>query len=178
MILTVPVFRKDHAPPINWSGMPTRRLPRPYYARSFTSPLRPEPTPRLPREPMPVEPEPGVRLAPPSNNTANRRGSAMVEDESVVEIRNRVPLPAGLVDDYRFPQVRAAEREAPLRPAMSEMSTETAVNLRKLEERPTRKPIDEIATLVQGLTYGEMIELAHRPRPHPRTAAACQAACG
>jgi hypothetical protein len=120
--------------------------------------LRPEPTPRLPREPMPVEPEPGDRLAPPSNNTANRRGSAVVKDESDAEIRNRVPLPAGLVDDYRFPQVRAAEREAPL--AMREMSTETAVNLRKLEERLTRQPIDEIATLVQGLTYGEMIELA------------------
>jgi hypothetical protein len=73
--------------------------------------LRPEPTPRLSREPMPVEPEPGVRLAPPTNNTANRRGSAMVEDESDVEIRNRVPLPAGFVDDYRFPQVRA---QAPL----------------------------------------------------------------
>ena len=84
----------------------------------------------------------------------------MVEDEFDAEIRNRVPLPAGLVDDYRFPQVRAAEREAPLRPAMSAMSTETAVKLRKLEERLTRKPIDEIATLVQGLTYGEMIELA------------------
>jgi hypothetical protein len=54
----------------------------------------------------------------------------------------------------------AAELEAPLRPAMSEMSRETAVNLRKLEERLTRKPIDEIAILVQGLTYGEMIELA------------------
>jgi hypothetical protein len=158
--------------------------------------LRPELTPRLPCEPMPVEPaartariEPGARLAPPSNNTANRRGSAM----SDVEIRKRVPLPADLVDDYRLPQVRAAEREAPLGPAMSEMSAETlpadlddyrlsqvraaereaplgpamsdlsaetAVNLRKLEQLLTRKPIDEIASLVQGLTYGEMIELA------------------
>ena len=45
-------------------------------------------------------------------------------------------------DDYRPPHVRAAERE-------------------KLEERFfARKPLDEVATLIQGLTYGEMIELA------------------
>jgi hypothetical protein len=40
------------------------------------------------------------------------------------------------------------------------MSTGATVNLRKLEERLARKPLDEIATLIQGLTYGEMIELA------------------
>ena len=40
------------------------------------------------------------------------------------------------------------------------MTTGTGVNLRKIEERLARKPLDEIATLIQGLTYGEMIELA------------------
>jgi len=34
------------------------------------------------------------------------------------------------------------------------------VNLRKLQEQLLRKPLDEIATLVGGLTYGEMIELS------------------
>jgi hypothetical protein len=42
----------------------------------------------------------------------------------------------------------------------AEMNTGTTVNLRKLQEQLTRKPLDEIATLVLGLTYGEMIELA------------------
>jgi hypothetical protein len=42
----------------------------------------------------------------------------------------------------------------------AEMSMGAPVNLRKLQEQLTRKPLDEIATLVQGLTYGEMIELA------------------
>ena len=36
----------------------------------------------------------------------------------------------------------------------------TTVNLRKLQEQLSRKPLDEIATLVCGLTYGEMIELS------------------
>src|ERR1700682_3751567 len=69
----------------------------------------------------------------------NRRGSAM----SDVEFRRGIPLPRDLdPDDYRPPHVRAAERE-------------------KLEERFfARKPLDEVATLIQGLTYGEMIELA------------------
>jgi hypothetical protein len=151
-----PVAEIPARPAVDGQGWPQPFETMPTPACGGRDGLRPEPTPRLPREPMPVEPEPGVRLAPPSNNTANRRGSAM----SDVEIRKRVPLPADLVDDYRLPQVRAAEREAPLRPAMTEVNTETAVNLRKLEERLTRKPIDEIATLVQGLTYGEMIELA------------------
>jgi hypothetical protein len=42
----------------------------------------------------------------------------------------------------------------------AEMNTGTTVNLRKLQEQLTRKPLDEIATLVLGLTYGEMIEFA------------------
>jgi hypothetical protein len=41
-----------------------------------------------------------------------------------------------------------------------EMDTGTTVNLRKLQEQLSRKPLDEIATLVCGLTYGEMIELS------------------
>jgi len=40
-----------------------------------------------------------------------------------------------------------------------EMDTGT-VNLRKLQEQLSRRPLDEIATLVCGLTYGEMIELS------------------
>jgi hypothetical protein len=84
----------------------------------------------------------------------NRRGSAM----SDVEFRKRIPLPRNLdPDDYRTPHVRADERELP---AMNEIDTGATVNLRKLEERLARKPLDEIAALIQGLTYGEMIELA------------------
>jgi hypothetical protein len=40
------------------------------------------------------------------------------------------------------------------------MSTGTNINLRKLQEQLDRDPLDEIAMLVQALTYGEMIELA------------------
>jgi len=40
------------------------------------------------------------------------------------------------------------------------MDTGAAVNLRKLQEQLSRKPLDEIATLVCGLTYGEAIELS------------------
>jgi hypothetical protein len=40
------------------------------------------------------------------------------------------------------------------------MSTGTNINLRKLQEQLDRNPLDEIAMLVQALTYGEMIELA------------------
>jgi hypothetical protein len=87
----------------------------------------------------------------------NRRGSAM----SDVELRKRIPLPRNLdPDDYRPPHVRAAEREVPDSPAMNEIDSGATVNLRQLEERLARKPLDEIASLVRGLTYGEMIELA------------------
>ncbi|HMA74251.1 MAG TPA: hypothetical protein VKP67_22600 [Xanthobacteraceae bacterium] len=40
------------------------------------------------------------------------------------------------------------------------MNTGTNINLRKLQEQLDRNPLDEIAMLVQALTYGEMIELA------------------
>jgi len=40
------------------------------------------------------------------------------------------------------------------------MNTGTNISLRKLQEQLDRNPLDEIAMLVQALTYGEMIELA------------------
>jgi hypothetical protein len=40
------------------------------------------------------------------------------------------------------------------------MDTGTTVSLLKLQEQLSRKPLDEIATLVGVLTYGEMIELS------------------
>ena len=40
------------------------------------------------------------------------------------------------------------------------MGAVTTVNLMKLQEQLLRKPLDEMATLIRGLTYGEMIELS------------------
>jgi hypothetical protein len=40
-----------------------------------------------------------------------------------------------------------------------ETNTDATFGLRKIRRRP-QKPVDEIATLIQGLTYGEMIELS------------------
>jgi hypothetical protein len=40
-----------------------------------------------------------------------------------------------------------------------ERNTDTTFGLRKIRRRP-QKPLDEIATLIQGLTYGEMIRLS------------------
>jgi hypothetical protein len=104
---------------------------------------------------------------------------------SDVEIRRRIipPLPRDLADDYRPPYLRAAEREVLDSPAMNApnhrgadmLSTEATVNLRKLEERITRNTIDEIATLIQSLTYGEMIELAEVMwKSHPEGSAITQ----
>jgi hypothetical protein len=42
--------------------------------------------------------------------------------------------------------------------ASAEISSQ--VNLRKLEHQLSRNPLDEIATMVRALTYGEMMELA------------------
>jgi len=42
----------------------------------------------------------------------------------------------------------------------AEGSTETYINQRKAGERLLRRPLDEMASLVQGLTYAEMMELA------------------
>jgi hypothetical protein len=38
-------------------------------------------------------------------------------------------------------------------------NTDATFDMRKIRRRP-QKPLDDIATLMQGLTYGEMIELA------------------
>jgi len=56
------------------------------------------------------------------------------------------------------------ERKA-AEPSMEGLRTEKAVperdvNLRKLEAELGRQPLEEIASLVRSLTYGEMIELA------------------
>ena len=40
------------------------------------------------------------------------------------------------------------------------MNAGESVNLQKLEEQLVRRPLDEIAALMRGLTYGEMIGLA------------------
>jgi len=40
-----------------------------------------------------------------------------------------------------------------------ETNTEATLGLRKIKRQP-QKPLDEIANLIQGLTYGEMIELS------------------
>jgi hypothetical protein len=40
-----------------------------------------------------------------------------------------------------------------------ETNTEATLSLRKVKRQPP-KPLDEIATVIQGLTYGEMIELS------------------
>ncbi len=101
----------------------------------------------------------------------------MERDVVEVEFPRRPPAPGQtdwrpLADDYR------SERNGPgaFRQTASEdgagnrfdmrnhyevaMNTGTNVNLRKLQEQLDRQPLDEIAMLVQALTYGEMIELA------------------
>jgi hypothetical protein len=92
---------------------------------------------------------------------------------SHVQLRNEASWPGDAeagTDDYRPARVRATDRLIPS-PAMSEMEAPNerrkellcaggTVNLRKLEERLSRKPLIEIAILINGLTYGEMIELA------------------
>ena len=42
----------------------------------------------------------------------------------------------------------------------AEGSTERCINQRKAVERLPRRALDEMASLVQALTYGEMVELA------------------
>jgi len=51
------------------------------------------------------------------------------------------------------------EPEAPRSPAIIEVDMQDHRNLRKLPQQ-SPSPLDDIATLVQSLTYGEMIELA------------------
>jgi len=94
-----------------------------------------------------------------------------------VEFPRRAPMlgdpdRSAVADDYRPVRngVSATRREMADGIARNEintrshqevsMNTGTSVNLRKLQEQLDRKPLDEIAMLVQALTYGEMIELA------------------
>jgi hypothetical protein len=75
-----------------------------------------------------------------------------------------------LTDDYRSDgagtvRQSAVDDDPPHRLDMRNhyevaMNTGTNINLRKLQEQLDRQPLDEIAMLVQALTYGEMIELA------------------
>lgn len=101
----------------------------------------------------------------------------MERDVSEVEFPRR-PLTLGetdrhpLTDDYRSGRNRtgtgrqgASDEGARHRLDVRNhyevaMNTGTNVNLRKIQEQLDRKPLDEIAMLVQALTYGEMIELA------------------
>jgi hypothetical protein len=66
-------------------------------------------------------------------------------------------------------RARSDEGEVPDSTAMNEFETqsprtatsaEVTLRLRKLKEQLTRDPLDEIAALVQTLTYGAMIELS------------------
>ena len=81
----------------------------------------------------------------------------------------RRPIP----DPYRpreAPRVRGVELEPSDSCAMNEIdvtnhrkaegSTERCINQRKAVERLPRRALDEMASLVQALTYGEMVELA------------------
>jgi hypothetical protein len=84
-------------------------------------------------------------------------------------VLERRPIP----DDYRpreAHRVPGVELDAPESGAMNEtgttnyrtaeMPTGTYLNLRKVGERLPRGPLDEIASLVRRLTYGEMMKLA------------------
>ena len=78
---------------------------------------------------------------------------------------DRRPVP----DDYRPKQLSMGhvERKEADPPAMEGLRTsigkavpERDINLSKLEAELGRQPLEEIASLVRSLTYGEMIELA------------------
>jgi hypothetical protein len=111
-------------------------------------------------------------------NDLDRGIIGLVEDDMAeVEFSKRVPTLGDmdrrpLADDFRPGRngagpVRREPAEGVLRNGFDtrnhqevSMNTGTSVNLRKLQEQLDRKPLDEIAMLVQALTYGEMIELA------------------
>ena len=99
-------------------------------------------------------------------------GSSMVEGE----FPKRLQLPRILErrrapPDFRLEATQgqsASEVEASDSPANEtdmrghrggEANTEATLSLRKVKRQPP-KPLDEIATVIQGLTYGEMIELS------------------
>lgn len=72
--------------------------------------------------------------------------------------------PDRAVADRAASDLAAADREViEPDPAIVESRNEMAapVNLRKLQEQLDRNRLDEIATLVLALTYGEMIDLAN-----------------
>jgi hypothetical protein len=96
-----------------------------------------------------------------------------------VNFPKRPPLPRDLdlrpsPDDYRpgaTARASAYGREVSDSPPINEVDTPihhqsakvgagANVNLRRLEEQLTREPLDEIATVVRGLTYGEMMEFS------------------
>jgi hypothetical protein len=87
----------------------------------------------------------------------------------LIEALERHPGP----DDFRpgaSARARAALREESESASMKEIdlpseqkdetNVGTTVNLRKLQEQLLRRPLDDIAMLIHGLTYGEMIELS------------------
>ena len=91
-------------------------------------------------------------------------------------ILERRPIP----DDYRpreahhVPGVELDSR-AMNEIDTSELRTGRYKDLQKMEERVPRRPLDEIASLVQGLTYGEMMELAEVLwKVHPEGSAVTQ----
>lgn len=89
----------------------------------------------------------------------------------------RAPMPRELdrrpvPDDYRPKGLRIHaisevggenyETDEPYEQTQLEAPTEISsqVNLQKLEHELSRNPLNEIATMMRALTYGEMIELA------------------
>jgi hypothetical protein len=58
--------------------------------------------------------------------------------------------------DFRPPRTEPEEEFS----EFEEIPIRANVNLAKLEKALSRSPLDEIALLVQALTYGEMMELA------------------
>jgi len=63
-------------------------------------------------------------------------------------------------DDYLPGRVARDEREVSASPERQE-NLFPGVNLQTLQDHLLRHPLDEIATLVRGLTYGDMIDLAN-----------------
>ena len=79
--------------------------------------------------------------------------------------RRRAPgdFQLGATEDETRYEVQTSNRpanEADMRGHRGgETNTDAICDLRNIRRRP-RKPLDEIATLIQSLTYGEMIELS------------------
>jgi hypothetical protein len=73
--------------------------------------------------------------------------------------RETRPVPS----DYRPKPVRAggADSDGYYGDEPASLLDGTGINLHKLEEDLTRNRLNEIATLVRALTYGEMMQFAH-----------------